>query len=312
MELRGAFGVRSAPDEVVPTRKSARRAEELSAQIDACVARHRAEYTFLEGAKDLSGMLPHVGLPGSVLFIRLGALLHQQRAWFFSHSGMASSTIREGRRSMALWQIAYQESRQAADLEELAKTALISSNARLLQGEPEQALALLDLADEALIKTGARLGSDHYRQRGVAMFQTGSDDQARQMFSKAMVAMQQKGEAQHPVQVAMTGERHSYLLGSIRWEKSQELLDQCHRTFGAGSLEVSMATHWSAACGLSTDSPVANSRASELLEANQINARKFGHQATIATLLSLTPELPLNVRRDWVRRSLYQNAFRNR
>ena len=43
-------------------------------------------------------------------------------------------------------------------------------------------------------------------------------------------------------------------------------------------------------------------------------APQFGHQATIRTLLTVTPELGLDdrLRKAWVRRALYENAFRDR
>ena len=53
-------------------------------------------------------------------------------------------------------------------------------------------------------------------------------------------------------------------------------------------------------------------RTRELLAVNQQTAARFGHQATVSKLLSLTPELGLSrgLEAIWVRKALYQNAFR--
>ena len=73
-----------------------------------------------------------------------------------------------------------------------------------------------------------------------------------------------------------------------------------------------MTRHWAAACGLLTDDNRIRQRASDLLRDNQETAARFGHQATISKLLSMTSELglPKGLLAVWVRKSLYQNAFR--
>ena len=73
-----------------------------------------------------------------------------------------------------------------------------------------------------------------------------------------------------------------------------------------------MIRHWAAACGFLADDNKTRQRARELLQDNQATAARFGHQATISKLLSMTPELglPKGLRAVWVRKSLYQNAFR--
>jgi hypothetical protein len=55
-------------------------------------------------------------------------------------------------------------------------------------------------------------------------------------------------------------------------------------------------------------------QAQDLLEAAAIPAAQFGHQSTIRKLLTITPELGLDdrLRSVWVRRALYENAFRAR
>jgi hypothetical protein len=73
-----------------------------------------------------------------------------------------------------------------------------------------------------------------------------------------------------------------------------------------------MTRHWAAACGFLTDDNKVRQRARELCEENLATAARFGHQATISKLLSMTLELglPKGLQAVWVRKSLYQNAFR--
>jgi hypothetical protein len=72
-----------------------------------------------------------------------------------------------------------------------------------------------------------------------------------------------------------------------------------------------MCRHWTAACGLSTDSQAANILALELIEENQAKLERYGHQATISKLLPIALELPQRKRPMWIRFALYQNAYRS-
>jgi hypothetical protein len=104
------------------------------------------------------------------------------------------------------------------------------------------------------------------------------------------------------------------LLGSLNWDGATEVLATARQSFGPESLEASMALHWTAACGVSTDSASTIQQAVDLISAAPAPAAHFGHQLTVRQLLTITPELGLyaGLRRAWVRRTLYENAFRNR
>jgi hypothetical protein len=102
------------------------------------------------------------------------------------------------------------------------------------------------------------------------------------------------------------------LLGDIDWDGSLQLLDFMLKTLDPGDIQISMNVNWAAACGFSIDSPRANLSAIELLNRHRGASVGFGHQATVAWLLSLTPGLPKKIRPTWVRRALYENTFRDR
>jgi hypothetical protein len=148
----------------------------------------------------------------------------------------------------------------------------------------------------------------------VANFQLWNPEEARRSFEKSMVWMEKLKEAGAPVDLLMTGTRHINLIAPINWDGALEMLSAAEKVFGKDSLEYSMNVHWTAACGLATDSRTAHHRAFEIMKKNIPTAQRFGHQATIATLLSITPDLRLSDadRYEWVRHALYENAFRNR
>ena len=216
-----------------------------------------------------------------------------------------------------MWWSAYDEAHKADKAEyaeEFIRSALIGSQALLLGRNPSEALCLLDTAGAAAAWVRQPIGSDHFRQRGVALFQLREDDAAADCFRKAVTAMEHLNEARNPAQLVMTGPRHINLLGKLQWDGAREVLDTAKRGFGETSLEAVMAQHWAAACGLSTDSTRVNEDAVRLLDAPIALAPQFGHQATIRKLLALTPDLGLDtrLRQAWVRRALYENASRTR
>lgn len=313
-ELAEELGVRAAPDEVVRTPVRARKLEQLRNEIDSAVIRYSSQYRFLDGLACLRRLAPWVGYAGDSRRIALAALLHQQIAWFLVHSGRCRSAAREATVARNLGHRAFCESGQREYGEHFIQAALIGSQACVLARRPQEAWKTLEVARDAAESIRAPLGSDHFRQRGVALFQLREDDQAVGQFERSTVAMEKLNEAKNSAQLLMTGSRHLNLLGSVKCDRAQEILHIASQTFGDSSLEASMCTHWSAACGLSTDSPSQIQQAVELLDAHPGPAPQFGHQATIRKLLRVTPELGFDarLRKAWVRRALYENAFCDR
>jgi hypothetical protein len=246
--------------------------------------------------------------------IALAGVLEQKISWFLVHSGFTRSAISHANLSLWLLQTAYYRLDRKQDVQEFIKSALIASHANLLAGRPVGALQVLDLMSDASQSIGAPIGSDYYRQRGVALFQLGGkhDDEARKSFQQSEQQMRRLGEGSSEAQVLMTGIRHINLLGKPDWEGALRVMDTASSTFVPDSLEVSMTRHWAAACGLLTDDGRIRQRVRELLDENQATAGRFGHQATISKLLSITPELglPRGLMAVWVRKALYQNGFR--
>lgn len=313
-ELAAALGVRPVPDEVVPTPAGNRKLDRLTSEIDSIADRHTGQYAYFDAVRALRRIVPLVGYPADARRIALLARLRQHVAWFLVHSGQCSSAALEARAARDLWRIAYHESPRREYADRFIQCALIGSHALLLTCRPQDAWQTLDVARGAAESIGAPIGSDHFRQRGVALFQLREDERAAVQFRQSAEAMERMGEARIPAQIVLTGSRHIHLLGRVNWEGALGVFKTAGDAFGKESLEASMALHWAAACGLSTDSASVMQRAYDLITAQPMPVAQFGHQLTIRRLLAVTPELGLDdrLRRAWMRRALYENAFRTR
>ena len=113
-------------------------------------------------------------------------------------------------------------------------------------------------------------------------------------------------------EVLNIGTRQMNLLGKPNWESAAELVNYMVTTLPPGDIHIPMNVNWAVACAFSIDSPKAHQDANELLSRYRAASAGFGHQATVAWLLSLTPELPEKIRAAWVRHALYENTFKNR
>ena len=313
-EFTESLGLRPGPDEIVETPIRLRRLDWLRNEIDQTVRRYASRYDFLAGTRALQRLLPLIGYSQGARRIALAASLHQHIAWFLVHAGQCASASREAETAQNLWRVAWHESGSEDFAAGFVEAALIQSNSWLLRRNPRRALEDLDLAGYAAASIAAPIGSEHFRQRGAALFQLRDDKAATVCFERAREAMERLSEARIPEQLLMTGPRQTNMLGSPRWDRAQELVAVALQAFGPESLEASMALHWGAACGLTTGSDAVIRQARDLLESAPLPASQFGHQSTIRKLLAITPELRLDdrLRSAWVRRALYDNTSRDR
>ena len=312
--MHGGVGIRSHREILRRSEKPSPTLRWLEEQVEARFESHRQQYRFLDGARSLIQLKQKLGHISEARRIALAGVLEQRISWFLVHSGFARSAVSHASLSLWLLQTAYYRLSRKDDVREFIKSALIASHGNLLAGRPAAALPTLDIIRDAAQTIGAPLGSDYYRQRGVALFQLGSryDDETKKNFEQSEQQMRRLREGGSEAQALMTGTRHTNLLGKPDWDGALRLMEIVQNTFSSDSLEASMIRHWAAACGFLTDDNKIRQRARELLQDNQATAARFGHQATISKLLSMTPELglPKGLRAVWVRKSLYQNAFR--
>jgi hypothetical protein len=313
-KVRKRLGLRPYIDREVLTDLQISKFDQIEEALEARTSRFANSFS-LKGAESLRELTSLLGFPAKLESVRLLARIHQQMGWFATHNGFTTSALRELVRASLLWRIAHQETVDSYDLKGLHQALRFAAHACTLSGDSWQASRLLNYAREAAEKAGVCLGSDFYRLRGVVQFQQGidCDRQALQNFTTAMHVMEKLGEAASSIEVDMVGARQSFLLESGSWDRAQELMYQAREFYGPSSLQASMIVHWTAACGLATDSPSVTTKALEILEANRSTARKFGHQATVSRLLSIAPHLGLQNkgRLAFVRMALYQNAFCN-
>lgn len=311
---RALLGIRLHHDYVLPSRTSTQHLDSLTEDLSRIIETHRSEYRFGEGIDAVRQLLSRVGYAAGASRIALKARIHEHLSWFHCQRGESESAIRHGLQSVALWRVAYQETARRAYADDFSRSVLPVSNACLLAGRPMAARRLLEVARDASACAGKPLGSDHFRQRGVAAFQLGEEDDSRQCFLQAACAMHDLGEAATAATPLMASDRHICLLTPINCDRMMEVREAAKRCFGSGSLEFSMSNNWTAASLLSTDSPSLLSTAMEMLEDNAELASRFGHQQTVTTLLKIAPALGLypKLRRSYVRRALYENTARNK
>jgi hypothetical protein len=284
------------------------------------VDRIRREYApsthYLAAANQLKRLQQFRGYPSSAHWYRFIARVHRERAWFLTHAGHVESALRDARQADAAGRVAHRYAPSAddarQDLQALAETALITSQAHLLNQDPVAALQALETVEAALEAARRPLGSDYYRQRAVALLQLGADLPAQRFFARSMTVMKAGGEASRPIEVEYTGSRYLHLL-SGSWDDAALLAHEVADNFGADTLHACVARHWAVATGLATGSPNVRREARAILLARE-PSRTFGHQRTLGRLLACTPDLGLAaaVQSHWIRFALYQNGVRRR
>jgi hypothetical protein len=313
--MHRGVGIRCHREILRRSEKPSRTTDWLEYQIDSQFESHRQQYRFLTGARSLLRLKQKLGHISEARRMALAGRLEQKIAWLLVHSGLVRSAIDHANLSLWLLQSSYYRLRRAETVREFIKTSLIASQGNLLAGRPAAALQVLDVMRDACRHIGAEPGSDFHRQRGVAFFQLGSrhDGEATDCFAESQRQMRKLGEGGEAAAL-MTDKRYASLLRKPEpeWEGSLEVHEAAAGTFSADSLEVAMTRHWAVACGLLTGDGRIRQSALDLLEANREPVDRFGHQATVFKLLSMTPELglPRGLEAIWIRKALYQNIFR--
>jgi len=313
--LVGRTGVRKSIDERYLATGKQSRNDELRQQIDQIASRHRTSGSFLDAIAELSRLKRLVGHVGEIGHIRLKGELYREIAWFCTHSGQSISAFQYALDAADLYQIAWHETGCPEDLNQIAGCSLIASNACLLGHNPDTALRILDVADKAAEAAGHGNRSDHFRQRGVALFQkcaADADNAAFEAFRSCdSVLRERSGELS--VSSRMNRLRTSLLSPNPDFESAEENLQAIRLSESASSLEKSMAIRWTCAAGLATDSEAVHRKVADLLASAPPVEPVYGHQRTVRSLLVITAELglPDAVRRDWIRWVLYENAYRS-
>jgi hypothetical protein len=288
------------------------RAEYLDNEIRTHFDFYSRKYRFLDGAKYLMRLRSQLGRPGDLQLVRLLIRLAWKTAWFLVHSGWTAPAYREAETAIRLARDGFRETRKKELLYEVAEAAQIASNAALISHHPLLALKQLELTRQALEVVQGNYGWEYYKQKATVYFQLrGYDDIAKKNYDEAMNAIQRLDGATSPTQINMLGTMTQNFMDAD-YDGALDLVSEAVRDFGPVSLEYCMAVNWAAACGLVVDDCAVNLRALDLLESHREVTKKFGHQITISDLLLVTLELgiPSSLRSHWIRRALYENAFR--
>jgi hypothetical protein len=314
IDAKLALRIRAEEDGVELTPKKIRNLEWLEFQMEEIAGTGRNSYQFLQATHRLTALKTYIGYPSETGRLKLAAKLHQHLAWFYTHSGLATTFNAEADHSIRLYEIVYHNTGDKDALRELGGSCLIRSNSRLSDGDGEAAFRSLNLSEEATLSANLALNSEYYQQRGVALFQTRQDAAAKKMFERARKTIPDSDVKNGAMTLKMSSDRFLNLIAAPfpKMEDELGLLDEARAVYGSDSLEAVMCAHWAAACALSTDSKAAHLLALDLIQENLAKVSRFGHQATISKLLPIALELPANKRPLWVRFALYQNAYRSR
>jgi hypothetical protein len=299
----------------VRIRREALNPDEIRARMQDIVKRNSQAYTFLQGASELDKLRPYLGDPKNETLLRVLAQLQCHKAWFFTHAGWSRSSIEAANEAYLSAVELYRRTRAHDDSQIIADAALIASNSHLNRFEPVEAQGALRLVAAAREAQSAYLNEEYYRQLAVAKLQLASDAEARRAFDKAFTVMRERGHGDNDVSVLLSTRRQTNLLSPVNWDGkggALETLDSVRRKFPERSNEFNIAVSWAAACGFSIDSPAANHKAEEFIEHDSRYVWRFGHRATVVSLLRLVPQIPQALRAGFVRFAVHQNAFGER
>ena len=312
--LIGRTGVRRGLDDryLATGRRSTN--DRLRQRLDEVVAKRREDGSFLEAISELNQLKRLVGHVGEIGHVRLKGALLRQLSWFYTHSGRSVSAFESAMSAVDLYQIAWQETCNRSDLDQIAGCSLIASNACLLGHDPLTAIKILDVADQAVEQAGPGDRSDHHRQRGAALLQLCSADadeaSGKEMRESGRILDEVTGR--NSVLSRINGLRMPLLLREPDYERACENLEAICSLISPSSLEFAMAVNYTSAVGLSTSSETVHRAVVALLAAASPVEERYGHQRTVRSLLSVTMQLGLSdaVRKNWIRWALYENAAR--
>lgn len=308
-ELRRKSGPRVAPAQ-------RRKLLMLEENIVKTFSKYVATQEFLAGARVLTLYVPFVANATNPEVLRLRALLHENIGWFYTHSGRSESSGAYALEAMRSAAAAFDESLgDRRYLVQFSESALIVANSLLNARQPQRALILLNEADAANKARREPIGSEHYRQRATALFQMQQDDEAKKLYVQAREAGLAEPSELSDLDLEMSSGRQRYILDpATGLEPAMDLASRAESYFGFRSLQHAMTVHWETATALCTDSSGNIRRCFEHLRSVSPALDRFGHEATVNFLLSITPDLQLSKTNQnrWVRFLLYENAFRTK
>jgi tetratricopeptide (TPR) repeat protein len=258
------------------------------------VFRSHLSVGFEDAFETLITMLPSVANARYGQAHRVKLLIHEKLAWFALQLNRIDASLGHARTAMESALEAFRES--AGNKEYLLRygeASLVASICLQKMHLPEESLKYIRAADEANEAAGQLPGSEHLRQRGTAFIQMGSryDDLADKLLRLASERMEIKNEADHPVDLLMTGlRRRAFLDPEWGWEKSLDLVKAIENCYGKNSMQRAVAAKSAAAVGMKLADPKINETALALLEGTEQASLTPG---ILTQILSITPYLRL-------------------
>ena len=270
------------------------RIEHLERRVETFAAEFWRSVRFSKAAFGLRGLLEKIGYPGHARRIRLAARIHELICETNLHAGELTWSISSGLRAYQLYRVAFHEANDPHDLAQVGRVARLLSQAHLLLRETARARVFLEIHAAAHQRLGLAPQPEYYHQLSTALFQTddpGADRLCHEHLVKAMNGLAETvdiGVQRTSCEVMDIGLRQTNLLRPARWEKSEELMENLIRHYAPDDIHISLNVGWTAACGLSLDSPNAQQRALDFLRQYDAAAKGYLRQQATFDLLRLT------------------------
>lgn len=313
--LRGLIGIRPHGDYVIMTRKEKRWLDTLEAAFEVLRDGFYNEARGGAGIERFRALLMQIGYPANYRRIRLMGRVYFQIAVFYIHIGEIASGLDYAYRSFHLFWFSFHEGNQQQDVKWMAHAAQVIAQGYVLALQPEDAAFYLTLQRNLLEFVKAAPPAENFRLRGIIRIQQQEDDAARREISNAYDLI--KRDCQDlglpaPSGIPMLNVlQNSYFLAQD-WESAVRQFEYLHSILPENHILIPMNLNWAIACAFRTGSSNAWQTAQRLLDRHRGAGIGYGHQATILRLLSITPYLPSRLHPAWVRRALFENAFRHR
>ena len=270
----------------------------------------------LEGIRQYGEILQKMSKPGDEDFRtqRLQAHVRQMVAETYVHAGYTQTATPLIERVVSDYHTIYKRTESKVDLASYAKALLVLSRARIQSELWESARSNLELAEAAFSVAHVPIDPEVYRQRAEVCLVEGLDEDANALYFRAFDSF-----LAHREHLGFGGSAHARFDAGKRplavisadFEAALEALEAAE-AWPEGDIHRAINLNAAIATAQLSDSSEAKNFPNQYLEKAAAASEGFGQQMTRAMLLGLTPRIPTDVCKAWIRFVLRYNAYRNR
>jgi tetratricopeptide (TPR) repeat protein len=245
---------------------------------------------------------------------RLQAHVRQMVAETYVHAGYTQTSTSLIERVVSDYHTIYKRTESKVDLASYAKALLILSRARIQSGLWESSLSNLALAEAAFSAAHVPMDPEIYRQRAEICLAKDLDEDAKALYRRAFDSF-----PAHREHLGFGGSAHARFDAGKRplavisadFEAALEALEAAE-AWPEGDIHRAINLNAAIATAQLSDSSEAKNFPNQYIKNAVAASDGYGQQMTRAMLLGLTPRIPTEVRKAWVRFVLRYNAYRSR